>query len=237
MPSDDAELLASLNALVQAGGGELPTVEAILEHTSDVVPEAQHVSLTVRDRRGGFTTLAATSPTAERADELQYELEEGPCIEALVDTDWYRSGDVASDSRWPRWGPAAAALGAVSLCSVPLLTRDERVGALTMYSEKSGAFGEREVIDLASLYAVHVSYALAAARQLEGLEAAMQSRHTIGLAQGMLIARFGLDPASSFALLRRVSSTQNRKLRDIARELVDTGDIAGAGLAERPPTR
>lgn len=40
------------------------------------------------------------------------------------------------------------------------------------------------------------------------------------MAQGVIMARFGLDPERSFEFLRRLSSTRNVKLRDVAAEVV-----------------
>jgi GAF domain-containing protein len=229
-PSGDAELLATLAAEVQEQHGESSTVQAIVAHAADVIPEAQHVSLTVRQQRR-LTTLASTSPFAEQLDQMQYALNEGPCVEAVLEGEWFRSGDIGHDPRWPCWGPQAAAEGARSLCSMRLLARGEPIGALNMYTEERGAFDDPEAIDLAALYAIHAAHALSTARLVTGLETAMGSRHTIGLAQGILIERYGLDAPKAFALLQRLSSTQNRKLRDLAEELVLNGDLAGLSSA------
>jgi GAF domain-containing protein len=236
-PSEDARLLAAVMAEVQSDPAEGLTVEAVIGHAKDVVPDADHVSITIRRKHGRFATLASTSQKAELLDRLQYELEEGPCIEALEDADWFRSGDIERDPRWPRWGRRAGLAGGGSLCSIPLLARNERVGALNLYADRRGAFDEREVVEMASLYAVHVAYALSSARKLAGLEVAMASRHTIGLAQGMLIERFGLDANRAFALLCRISSTQNRRVLEIARELTETGAIAGTDIGGRAVPR
>jgi hypothetical protein len=56
--------------------------------------------------------------------------------------------------------------------------------------------------------------------EIEGLEAAMRSAREIGAAVGIVMERYGLDNAAAFAYLRRLSQAENRKLRDIAAELV-----------------
>jgi hypothetical protein len=228
VPTDDAARLTSVMTQVQADSAEAPTVEAIIAHAHELVPDAEDISITVRARRGRHETLGASSATAEFLDRLQYDMDEGPCIEAADDigdtgTEWLRSGNLRVDPRWPRWGPQAADKGFESLLSIRLSARGERLGALNMYSRTSGAFSDREGIDLAVLYAVHVSYALASAKLVTGLEIAMESRHTIGLAQGILMERFGMDASAAFALLNRTASTQNRKVKDLAADLVRTG--------------
>ena len=64
------------------------------------------------------------------------------------------------------------------------------------------------------------SYSVFNAEQIEGLETAMTSRHTIGMAQGILMERYQLIPDQAFALLQRMSSTSNTKLRAVADGIV-----------------
>lgn len=66
----------------------------------------------------------------------------------------------------------------------------------------------------------------AARREVEGLRAALGSRHTIGLAQGILMARHTLTVSQSFDYLRRRSQSDNVKLREIAVDLVAELDAA-----------
>ena len=234
-PDHDATLLAELASHLREVRGDPPmTAQRIVESALEVVPEAGHASLTVLRRRGRFDSIGATSDLAVEADEAQYSLHEGPCVDAIEAADFFRSGDVGQDERWPSWGPRAAALGMRSLLSVQLLDQGKPIGALNMYSEQSGRFGDRDVVDLAALYATHAALALAASEQLRGLETAMSSRHAIGLAQGRLMERYGLSADRAFALLQRISSTTNVKLREVAAEVV-----AGVGghdevVAARP---
>ena len=60
----------------------------------------------------------------------------------------------------------------------------------------------------------------AARREVEGLRAALESRHTIGLAQGILMARHTLTVSQAFDYLRRRSQGDNVKLRKIAVDVV-----------------
>jgi hypothetical protein len=70
--------------------------------------------VTLANWRGMMETKAATHPVVREVDALQYELTEGPCIDA-VRSGWpARSDDLRSDSRWPKYGPRAAELGVLS---------------------------------------------------------------------------------------------------------------------------
>ena len=59
--------------------------------------------------------------------------------------------------------------------------------------------------------------------KVEGLEEALVSRDVIGQAKGILMERLHLTPDQAFEQLRAVSQRNNRKVRDIAAELAETG--------------
>ena len=58
------------------------------------------------------------------------------------------------------------------------------------------------------------------AAEIESLRAGMATREIIGRATGLLMARHGIDGDDAFAMLTRESSRQNRKLRELAIEMV-----------------
>lgn len=232
LPGDStAAFLSALAADLSAERDETRTVNAIVTRAVEAIPGAELAGLTVRSasrRRPRHESVAWTDEVVARADGLQHELGEGPCVDTLGVADWARSGHVGSDDRWPDWGPRAVELGLCSTLAVRLELGGEPLGALTLYSTRPGCFVDPEVVDLAVLFGVHAANALAAARQRTGLETAMSSRHVIGMAQGIVMERFQLDEHQSFAFLSRLSSHQNRKLRDIASDLVATRSIPGS---------
>lgn len=233
---DYARQLAALASALHAERQEEPTLHAIVRQAQAVVPDAEHVSLTVRQRRGGFTTLETTSALAAEADQLQYDLNEGPCLDSAREGGWWRSGGVSQDPRWPRWGPGAGRLGVGSLLSVRLMRQHEPYGAINLYSREEQRFADADHIDRALLWATHAADALTAAQELSGLETALASRHVIGMAQGIVMHRFGLSEEQSFSLLCRLSSHRNEKLREIAHTIVRTGEIpAPPSTSELPP--
>jgi GAF domain-containing protein len=225
MPSHDrSHELAKLAVAIQQAQSDETTANVAIEHAREMIPDVDWASLTIQRRRGTFTTLAATADKALRADELQYSLQQGPCIESAVDVEWQRSGSIRHDPRWPVWGPRAADLGIGSLLSIPLVT-DEPIGALNMYAADEGRFTDRDDVDFAVIYGTHVAVALTSSREIGGLRTAIASRHTIGVAQGILMERFDLTLDASFALLRRYSTTRNTRIADIAADLVSTRQL------------
>ena len=227
-----ADVLAGLAAELSNSEDEAVTTQAIVEQAVELFSDAQYASLTVKaSKRPSFRTLASTSSLSTDLDRRQYELDEGPCIESTTLGEWFRSGDLARDNRWPRWGPIAADAGVQSLLSVRLLSKGEPFGALNLYAEPGGAFADPDDVELALLFTVHAAAALVSARLVTNLETAMSSRHDIGIAQGILMGRYGISSAQAFSALRRISQHHNIKLREVAREVIQSRQLP----AEAPP--
>ena len=67
----------------------------------------------------------------------------------------------------------------------------------------------------------------------ENLLRALEHARMIGTAMGIVLERQRVTSADAFEVLRRVSMNRNRKLHDVAREVVDTGVIPEAGTLRR----
>ena len=68
-------------------------------------------------------------------------------------------------------------------------------------------------------------------RRAANLQAALATREMIGQAQGILMERERITPDQAFDILRRASQHLNIKLRDIAQNLVDTGERPDTGAS------
>ena len=184
--------------------------------------------------RAGFERFRTTAPTEDavhEVDALQYRLNEGPCVAAIYDDGVVVSGDVTDDKRWPRWGPGAAGLGVRAALSAHLYTNRGTFGALNLYMRDVQDYTSDD-LDLAKIFASHVSIVLAHYRNDQNLWKAVDSRHRIGQAQGILMHKYDLDESAAFAVLRRLSQTQNTKLHLIADHIVRTRslpDVAAGG--------
>ncbi len=167
-------------------------------------------------------TAAATSARARRAHELQTELDEGPCLDALADGEaHYLVAETASDERWPRWGKMVAEeLGYHSSISIRLETKTRRYGSLNLYSSTPAMFGIDDVA-VASIFARHASIALASSQETDGLQRAMDARKVIGIAMGILMERYAIEPDRAFDVLQRYSQAHNIKLREVAQQVAD----------------
>lgn len=203
--------------------GEDPgtTMDRAVGLAVQLVRGAHEAGITVARRNSRIDTPAATEDVVRRAEALQGELQEGPSLDALRKQEVVRSADVATDERWPTWGPKVAAETPIrSMLCFRLFTDDDVVGGLNLYSYNHDAFDDEDVED-GMLLAAQVSVAIASAQEIAQLRVAVDGRTVIGQAQGILMERFGIDPTQAFAVLARVSQSRNVKVSRVAAELVE----------------
>jgi GAF domain-containing protein len=178
-------------------------------------------------KEGKVTTAAVTDAAVRRADDLQMECGEGPCLEAITQRQDFLSDDLRVDPRWPSWGPQAAELGWRSILSVGLFGGDRPFGALNLYSRQSAYFSPED-LGVGEMFSAQAAMALAGARERDSLLKAVDARHLIGQAQGILMERYSIDATQAFTVLRRYSSHTNRKLRLVAEDVVHNRHLPGA---------
>lgn len=181
----------------------------------------------------GDGTLAAL-------DEVQHELGEGPCLDVLAGADSAYVAELIDSTRWPLFAARATAAGMRSALAYRLASGKVTLGALQMYARLPAAFSATDRAQ-GLLFAAHAGMALANAQALAeaddrtaNLLTAMLSREVIGQAQGILMERERITAEQAFSLLRKASQALNRKLSDVAQELVDTGAVPGE--SDEPPS-
>lgn len=183
---------------------------------------------------GRPSTVAYTTVTTLEIDAVQYQLDEGPCLEAARErTEVVASlggavngGGGTADERWPNFAEAVRADGMRSLLALPLVSGDQCVGALNLYGHAPQAFAAAET-SLARLAASRAADVIVAVLQLDGaqrlagqLEQAMASRAVIEQAKGALMAMRGIDEHAAFEWLRTTSQSRNVKVRTLAEQVL-----------------
>ena len=205
-------------------------LDLVVRTTHAIIPDADLVSITLRGTDGRLHTPLETDAAGSELDNLQNMYDEGPCLDAAREDGiaYTHSGDLATSPDWPRFGPAAAALGYRSVLSTALVAEAEPrlSGAMNIFSHAPGRLGDEMTRDRALLLATHASLALAhteAVRLAElrqaQLRKALDTRDVIGQAKGILMTRRGITAEEAFELLRRTSQDLNVKLADLARTL------------------
>jgi transcriptional regulator with GAF, ATPase, and Fis domain len=209
--SDIARSLEAEPDLHHTAGGIAATVTDTVSGAEDAV-----VSLCEGE---SLRTVAATSDLVEQVNNLEYELNEGPCLDALHMRRTYRIDDMSHERRWPRFAAAAQAHGIQSMLGYRLFTSGRTLGALDLYSTQPSAFDANAEI-VGELFAAHAAIALLGSTQHSEWQAALNSQDILGMAKGILMNRDGLTDDQAFNVLASASQDADVKVHDVARWLV-----------------
>ncbi len=214
------EFLSGLSGLAAA---------AVSEAANDRIECA--VTLKLRRRPA---TAAGSSERAVQLDHVEQAIGDGPCVKALREMSAVMIDDVASDPRWPAYNQALAERNVHSTLGVPLEISGAASAALNFFATKPRVFTadvyEKAVGFAAAAHStLHLSVRIKTAEnRAEDLEAALESRTAINLACGVIMAQNRCSQAEAMEILTKVSSNRNRKLRDVARELIE--QLTGSGI-------
>lgn len=193
------------------------------------VPGTQFAGIT-QGYNHSFRTIAATDEAVSTADEIQYELRSGPCVDAILHRRIFDTDDLPNDERWPEFGRRAyESTGILSMLSFRLFLEDhtELIASLNLYSRSTTAFDDTSHA-LGLILATHGALAVSAALAREkayNLNLALQSSREIGIAIGVLMVQHKITREEAFDLLRLASQHTHRKLAQVASDVADTGAL------------
>jgi GAF domain-containing protein len=236
-PADQLSGPAQLVALLV----ESPNLDAFLTEATRlgaqlIRPNAACGITVRRDGQQAFTAAASNRLAAE-IDELQYATGEGPCLHSLRHGVVVQVDDLASERRWDAFRAPAIAQGVISSLSLPLHVGEQTVAVLNLYSATPRAFdgpARQQAEAFAGQCAATLTLALRQAQhaQLEQqVNEAMAARSVIDQAIGILMAQQRCTAATAFDMLRAASQRRNRKLRDIAEDII----LKVSGQPAQPP--
>jgi hypothetical protein len=217
-----------LRALLVSAHDGPPDPDRVVRFAARAVPHADHCALTLVPGGRRPATVATTDDVPPQVDALQYKLGEGPCLTATTADDVVHADDLTGDRQWPVFAAAAVRNTPVrSMISVRLaLSADDRA-AMNFYSHRPYAFDDTDFA-IAAIFAPFAAMALQSAlreKQAAQLHIALNSSRQIGTAIGILMARELITSEQAFSQLSRASQELNRKLRDIAAEVAETGAL------------
>ncbi|MEV4707120.1 GAF and ANTAR domain-containing protein [Actinoplanes sp. NPDC049316] len=222
--NDLAAQLSDMARSLQQQDGMQDTLDGIVTAAVQTVPGAGHAGVMVVKGRRHIQTPAATDEVVRRVDRAQYETRQGPCLDATYEQQTVRLPDMAEETRWPDFSRRALTEGIRSMLSFQLYVEGDNLGALNLYSGLTSAFDdESEHVGL--LFASHAAVAMVGARREQDLTRAISVRDLIGQAKGILMERHKITDDRAFQLLVRVSQHANVKLVEVARNLVETGEL------------
>jgi transcriptional regulator with GAF, ATPase, and Fis domain len=188
------------------------------------------VGVMLADENDRLRAIAASNEDTHLLEMFSLQHQEGVCI------DVYRSGkaDQTSTSgtveRWPHFSKLAVAHGYGWLCGLPLRHGGEVIGAMNLFRRKDAPLADDDVrlgqglADVATLALLQRRETTAARRQAAQLQDALDSRVLIEQAKGVLAERLGVDLDEAFRRLRKQARNTNRKLHELAADVVGGED-------------
>jgi transcriptional regulator with GAF, ATPase, and Fis domain len=223
-PSTFDQVLAS--AVVEwTGDRTLPATLGHLVNLTVDVMETCDAAAVMLVEDGGVPRVVASDETLREVVGDHLSRQSAAVWTAHVSQTRVYSPDVACDPRWPSLGEAlSGTLGIHSLYAMPLAAPHRQLGTLAVYAKGIDAF-DAEDRETAHILALHATVVLAGAVEHDQLKTALDSRTVIGQATGIVMERFSLDATTAFGVLRRLSQTQNVKLRDVAAHVIETGQV------------
>ncbi len=218
-----AQTFADLARIVHESPDLDSVCQAVVSAATQLVPGCQHASIMLREGQRYHTT-AASDEIGARVDALEREVGEGPCVDAIETDAYHLDTDIATNSRWPKLAERVLSETPVrGMAGYPLLVDGRKSGALNLFCDRPGGL-TTESADAGVVLASFASVALGGSSSREEartLAEGLTTNREIGMAVGLLMATHNLSAQEAFATLRKASSHLNRKISQIARELVE----------------
>lgn len=186
---------------------------------------------------GGDLRVMAASSEAMRVLELfEVQAQEGPCLDCYRQGQPVMTDDLeAATARWPVFAPEAVAAGFHSAHALPLRLRGSVIGALNLFHVERGTMRPGDIeaaqafADVATIGILQHRASLEAQVLNEQLNHALNSRIVIEQAKGVVAEREKVDMDAAFALLRTHARNHNRRLAEVAADVI-SGALAVAAL-------
>jgi GAF domain-containing protein len=206
------------------------TLGRVAELAKQCIPGAVEASVTLL-HEDQVATVVFTGSLASQLDERQYEAGFGPCVDAALSGTTIAIEDTEASPTYPDFARLARRQGVTHTLSTGLPVQRRTIGALNLYCTDEAPFDDT-TRELATAFASYAAVALAnadlyasTANLAANLQRALDSRAVIDQAKGILMRDHRISPDAAFDLLVELSNTGNRKLRDIAQDIVD--DVQG----------
>jgi GAF domain-containing protein len=181
------------------------------------------------DADGVLRLAAASSERARLLELFELQNDQGPCLDS------FRTGRQVSyvdagngPAPWPLFAAQAKSEGFSSLHALPMRLRRQSIGALNLFGHAPVQLPAEDV-RVAQAFADIATIAILQQRLVKErevlasqLQTALDSRVIIEQAKGVLAERLGFDVDTAFSTLRDAARRANRRLSDVARDVVDS---------------
>jgi GAF domain-containing protein len=177
----------------------------------------------------GTQTVAASDARSARIDELQFDLGEGPCWQALATKLPVLTDDLRTDRNpaWPMFRAALDSTDVGGLFAFPLTIGSLDIGVVDLYSVAPGALSTADIrtaTELADVTARVVLRRALGANDPDGqnlLDPQGYSRRVVHQATGMILAQLELSAVDALLLLRGYAFSEDRTVRSVSMDIVE----------------
>ena len=201
-------------------------VHSLARAVRDALPGSIGAGVSILNPHALPVSSGSTDSVVERADALQYQFVQGPCLTAWATQESVLIRDVATDRRWPNWSAAVVDLPIRSVVSTPLISGGEAIGAMKIYADTPDVF-EDATTALMELFAApaatllsHIQTAEIPERISESLQSALYSRDLINRACGVIMERHTLTEDQALQQLMREARASRSTLSEVSAALL-----------------
>jgi len=174
-------------------------------------------------------SVCSSNPVSARIEQLQFDLGEGPCVDAYRHDRPVLEADLADPVRvrWPAFTEPALAAGVRAIFGFPMQVGAARLGALNLYRDTPGELTDEQHADALAMSSVASEIVLllqagAAPGQLAAeLEADADFQYVVHQAVGMIAAQLEVPVADAFIRLRAYAFGNERPVASVAQDVVN----------------
>ncbi|MHC5796506.1 GAF and ANTAR domain-containing protein [Lacisediminihabitans sp. FW035] len=190
------------------------------------ITRATGASISFLGASTAHSTICASDETAAHLDELQFDLGEGPCWEAMRSHLPALHSHIQDEDEptWPEFARAIKGRPVGAMFAFPLLVSSLEIGAVDLYTAAAGAMSTEAIADassLASLAAWQVLRRVLTDQEDTSDEGSIYSRREVHQATGMVIAQLDVTAEDALLLLRAHAFSRSLSVREIAAEIVE----------------
>ncbi len=205
----------------------LEFLSSLAERIQELI-DASEVGLVLADPDGYPRVMASSTERMRLLELFEVQSSEGPCLDCFRSGEAVVNVDLADPlPRWPIFTPMARAAGFRMVHALPMRLRDQVIGAVNVFHVTLVTLSDHDIhlaqalADVATIGLLQ-ERAVRDATDLTGqLQGALNSRLVIEQAKGAVAERGGVEMDTAFAWLRGYARSNNRRLADVARAVVE----------------
>ena len=175
-------------------------------------------------------TISSSDAQSSRLDELQLDLGEGPCWDALATRAPILEPDIRHRPTrvWPAFSEAIIADDLGALFAFPLLLGPLRIGAIDLYTTRPSHLSDLNIRQTSGLATVVSRLVLARAIRLsegdvegDADDRRQFSRREVHQATGMVLAQLGIPATDALLVIQGHAFAAGRPMQEVAQEIID----------------